>query len=130
MDPSALRMLLMALTGWLDRREREALAYLIEENRLLCRRLRGRRLQWTDDDRRPVATVDRSGKISRVSRLRLRRSVLCETSCRSREALLFLTPDTHRAPTRVGRTEAPMAIYSSPTRAAAIRRMGREGGVV
>ena len=41
MDPSALRMLLMAVTGWLDRREREALAYLIEENRLLRRQLRG-----------------------------------------------------------------------------------------
>ena len=27
--PSALQMLLMVLTGWLERREREALAYLI-----------------------------------------------------------------------------------------------------
>ena len=51
-DPSALQLLLMVLTGWLERREREALAYLIEENRLLRRQLRGRRLQWTDDDRR------------------------------------------------------------------------------
>ena len=32
-DPSALQMLLMVLTGWLERRERKALAYLIEENR-------------------------------------------------------------------------------------------------
>jgi hypothetical protein len=32
-DASALQMLLMVLTGWLERREREALAYLIEENR-------------------------------------------------------------------------------------------------
>jgi hypothetical protein len=31
-DASALQLLLMVLTGWLDRREREALAYLIEEN--------------------------------------------------------------------------------------------------
>ena len=30
-DPVALRMVLGALTGWLDRREREAIAYLIEE---------------------------------------------------------------------------------------------------
>jgi hypothetical protein len=35
MDPAALQMLLMVLTRWLNRREREALAYLIEENRLL-----------------------------------------------------------------------------------------------
>jgi hypothetical protein len=33
-DPAALQMVLCVLTGWLDRREREAVAYLIEENRL------------------------------------------------------------------------------------------------
>jgi len=30
-------LLILAVTGWLDRREREAMAYLIEENRLLRR---------------------------------------------------------------------------------------------
>ena len=45
-------MLLTVLTGWLERREREALAYLIEENRFLRRQLGGRRLHVTDDDRR------------------------------------------------------------------------------
>ena len=44
------------LTGWLDRREREAVAYLVEENRLLRRQLGGRRLRFTDDDRRRLAT--------------------------------------------------------------------------
>jgi putative transposase len=48
-------MLLLVLTGWLERREREALAYLIEENRLLRRQLGGRRLRLTDDDRRRLA---------------------------------------------------------------------------
>jgi transposase InsO family protein len=48
-------MLLVAVTAWLDRREREALAYLIEENRLLRRQLGGRRLRLTDDDRRRLA---------------------------------------------------------------------------
>ena len=54
-DASALQMLLMVLTAWLERREREALAYLIEENRLLRRQLGGRRLRLTDDDRRRLA---------------------------------------------------------------------------
>ena len=45
-------MLPLTITGWLDRREREVLAYLIEENRLLRRRVGGRRLRLTDDDRR------------------------------------------------------------------------------
>ena len=40
------------LTGWLARREPEALADLIEENRCLRRQLGGRRLHLTDDDRR------------------------------------------------------------------------------
>jgi hypothetical protein len=33
-DVSALQMLLVAVVSWLDCREREALAYLIEENRV------------------------------------------------------------------------------------------------
>ena len=48
-------MVLGVLTGWLDRREREAIAYLIEENRLLRRQLGTRRLHLTDDDRRRLA---------------------------------------------------------------------------
>jgi hypothetical protein len=38
-DPAALHIVLGVLTGWLERREREAIAYLIEENRLLRRQL-------------------------------------------------------------------------------------------
>jgi hypothetical protein len=48
-DLRALHVALGVLTGWLDRRERDAIAYLIEENRLLRRRLGGRRLRLTDD---------------------------------------------------------------------------------
>ena len=54
-DPAALQMVLCVLTGWLDRREREAVAYLIEENQLLRRQLGTRRLRLTDDDRRRLA---------------------------------------------------------------------------
>lgn len=51
-DVSAFQMLLLTVTSWLDQREREVLAYLIEENRVLRRQLGGRRLRLTDDDRR------------------------------------------------------------------------------
>ena len=34
-DASVLRLLQLIITGWLDRQEREALAYLIDENQLL-----------------------------------------------------------------------------------------------
>ena len=60
LDPSALQILLLVLTGWLERCEREALAYLIEENRLLRRQLGGWRLQFTDDDR-DDSRYERSG---------------------------------------------------------------------
>ena len=53
-DVSAFQMLLLPVTSWLDQREREVLAYLIEENRVLRRQLGGRRLRLTDDDRRNV----------------------------------------------------------------------------
>jgi hypothetical protein len=55
-------------TSWLDRREREAVAYLIEEIRLLRRQLGGRRLRFTDDDRRRLA----------ARAFRLRRAALWE----------------------------------------------------
>ena len=76
-DPAALQMVLGVLTGWLDRREREAIAYLIEENRLLRRQLGGRRLRLTDEDRRRLA----------ARAYRVGRAVL-------REIATIATPDT------------------------------------
>jgi hypothetical protein len=66
-DAPALRMVLCVLTGWLDRRERETVAYLIEENRLLQRQLGRHRLRLTDDDRRRLAA-----RAYRVGRAALR----------------------------------------------------------
>jgi hypothetical protein len=54
-DVPSLRVLLAALVGWLDRQQQEALAYLIEENRILRDQLRGRRLRLSDDERRRLA---------------------------------------------------------------------------
>jgi transposase InsO family protein len=76
-DVSVLQLLLLAVTGWLDRREREAMAYLIEENRLLRRQMSTRRLRLTDDDRRRLA----------VRAYRLGREAL-------REVATIVTPDT------------------------------------
>jgi len=53
----------MVLTDWLARREREVVAYLIEENRCLRRQLCTRRVRLTDDDRRRLAArADRVGR--------------------------------------------------------------------
>src|SRR6266852_1026757 len=53
-DAMSLRMLLAALAGWLDRRQQDAVAYLIEENRILRGHVRGR-IRLTDDERRRLA---------------------------------------------------------------------------
>jgi len=70
-------MWLAVLIGWWDRQEREALAYLIEENRVLRAQLGGRRLRLTDDDRRRLA----------VRAFRLGRRAL-------RHVATIVTPDT------------------------------------
>jgi hypothetical protein len=54
-DLASVRIPLAALAGWLNRRQQEALAYLLAENRVLRRQLRGRRLRLTDDERRRLA---------------------------------------------------------------------------
>jgi len=51
-DVSAFRIWLVAISAWVDRGEREAMSYLLEENRLLRRQLGGRRQRRTDDERR------------------------------------------------------------------------------
>jgi hypothetical protein len=76
-DPVALQLVLGVLTGWLDRQEREAIGYLIEENRLLRRQLGGRRPHLTDEDRRRLA----------ARAYRLGRAAL-------REIATIATPDT------------------------------------
>ena len=70
-------MLLVVLTSWLEHREREAIAYLIEESRLLRRQMGGRRLHFTDDDRRRLGV-----RAHRLSRQALR------------EIATIVTPDT------------------------------------
>ena len=76
-DASALHMVLAVFTGWLDRQERQAIAYLMEENRVLRRQLGQRRLKFTDTDRRRLA----------VRGHRLGRQVL-------RQISTIVTPDT------------------------------------
>jgi transposase InsO family protein len=76
-DVSIFHLLLLVVTGWFDRRERKAMAYLIEENRLLRRQIGRQRLRLTDDDRRRLA----------VRADRLGREAL-------REVAIIVTPDT------------------------------------
>src|ERR1700694_5817187 len=50
-----LQILLIVLAGWITRRQLDVIAYLQEENRVLKERLGGRRLRFTDAERRRLA---------------------------------------------------------------------------
>ena len=48
-------LLVVAIAGWIQRDQQAAIVYLLEENRVLKARLRGKRLRFTDDERRRLA---------------------------------------------------------------------------
>src|SRR5438128_1233571 len=77
MEGAALRFMLMAFAGWWSDQRQAAVAYLIEENRVLRAQLRGRRVRLTDEDRCRLA---RAGH--RLGRRRLR------------QVATIVTPDT------------------------------------
>ena len=45
-----LTLLVVAIAGWVQRDQQAAIVYLLEENRVLKARLRGRKLRLTDDE--------------------------------------------------------------------------------
>ena len=53
LDP--FRFVLIAVTGWMNQRQLQAIDYLREENRVLREQLGGRRLRLNDDQRRRLA---------------------------------------------------------------------------
>jgi putative transposase len=53
LDP--FRLLLISLAGWLNQRQPEAIDYLQEENRVLREQLGGKRLRFSDEQRRRLA---------------------------------------------------------------------------
>mgnify|MGYP003694367511 CR=1 FL=1 len=87
-DASAFQLLLMVVTGWLARREREVVDYLIEENRCLRRQLGDRRLRLTDNDRRRLG-----GRAYRVGRRALRDIATIATP----RHVAAVAPPAHRA---------------------------------
>ncbi len=49
------QLLLVAVAGWMNRHQQDLMAYLQEENRILKNRLKGKRIRFTDDERRRLA---------------------------------------------------------------------------
>jgi hypothetical protein len=53
LDP--FRFLLLTLAGWMNQQQQHAIAYLVEENRVLREQIGHRRMRFTDDQRRRLA---------------------------------------------------------------------------
>ncbi|MGB2820860.1 MAG: hypothetical protein WBF17_07760 [Phycisphaerae bacterium] len=49
------QFLVIALAGWLNRQQQDVVSYLAEENRVLREQLNGKRIRFTDDQRRRLA---------------------------------------------------------------------------
>ena len=76
-DAVRLRIVLVALAGWVNRHQLEVIAYIREENRVLREQLDGRRVRLTDAQRRRLA----------VNGHRIGRQTL-------RDVATLVTPDT------------------------------------
>ncbi len=55
MSSTPWQMMLVALAGWINEQQLSVIAYLKEENRVLREHLGGKRLRFTDDQRRRLA---------------------------------------------------------------------------
>jgi hypothetical protein len=77
MPSQPLQFLLLLSAGWVNRKQLDVIDYLKEKNRVLREQMHGRRLRFTDEQRRRLAA---RGKVLGRSRLR--------------EVTSLLTPDT------------------------------------
>ena len=55
MNALPLQFLMLIIVGWVNRHQQDVIEYLQEENRALCRQLGGKRLRFTDRQRRRLA---------------------------------------------------------------------------
>ena len=55
-----MQLLLVTLAGWINRHQQDVIEYIQEENRVLKAKLKGKRIRFTDDERRRLAV---KGKI-------------------------------------------------------------------
>ncbi len=49
------QLLLLSLAGWINRHQLDVIAYIQEENRILRSKLKGKRIRFTDEERRRLA---------------------------------------------------------------------------
>ncbi|MDH3582834.1 MAG: helix-turn-helix domain-containing protein [Phycisphaerae bacterium] len=96
------QFMLVALSGWINRQQQTVIEYLKEENRILREQLGGKRLLFTDDQRRRLAAKAR--KLGRKALLHIGTLVTPDTLCRWHRRLIARKYDgsQHRRPGRPG----------------------------
>src|SRR5436190_23831125 len=72
-----LSFLIASLAGWLSEHQQRSIEYLTEENRILREQLGGKKLRFTDDQRRRLAV--RAKELSRSALNRIATIVTPET---------------------------------------------------
>jgi len=65
MQPYLLQFLLMTIADWLNRKQEDAIEYLRDENRVLREQLGGRRLRFSNDQRRRLAAKATPSRLGR-----------------------------------------------------------------
>jgi hypothetical protein len=81
-------MLLLTVSGWVNRHQQDMIAYLIEENRVLKEQLKGRRLRLNDDQRRRLAV--KAKRLGRQTLTRVATIVTPDTLMRWHRRLIAL----------------------------------------
>ncbi|RLB46389.1 MAG: hypothetical protein DRJ42_27750, partial [Deltaproteobacteria bacterium] len=89
MQNHALSFVVLAVAGFLNRRQQAALEYLVEENRILREQLSGRRLRFTDAQRRRLAMKGRA----LAGAPPLRTDSTRANHCRADDQVRLTTPD-------------------------------------
>ena len=87
-DLYPLQVLLLTVSGWVNRYQADVIAYLVEENRVLKEQMKGRRLRLTDDPRRRLAS--RPQELALWASASCRNEYPCE--CRHRHKNIMAVP--------------------------------------
>jgi transposase InsO family protein len=83
-----LQVLLLTVSGWVNRHQQAVIEYLVEENRVLKEQMKGRRLRLTDEQRRRLAVKGKH--LGRQTLNRVATIVTPDTILRWRRRLITL----------------------------------------